>query len=296
MWGFFAGMAAFAITLKPTGRMVDCGNGGCYLRSAKFRAVCTAEKERCRSTDLHRRLVHRSCQRNKAPGRRRIRRQEPSRRVTEALMNANSFVFRYRAVLISCTYSLGFSAYALDACKCRAGGGALAVGAEFAARSLAAHASAQVAGALLVAFAAFVRTWGAAYLRRECGPRCEIALGHIGGLTGLIATSAIRLYFASITLTDRHRHFWPAGSDSVIMVVGLTDPLRAPCGLGRGADAGMQQGEAYREYCRRVPRLWPSIKPRVPATGAKPHWGQAFWGEAFMWGSRACDRRIRRHA
>lgn len=48
-----------------------------------------------------------------------------------------------------------------------------------------------------------------------------------------------------------------------------------------------EQGERYREYSRRVPRMWPSIEARVPATGAKPQWGQAFRGEAFMWGCAA---------
>ncbi|HEV2417941.1 MAG TPA: hypothetical protein VGX94_09060, partial [Terriglobia bacterium] len=28
----------------------------------------------------------------------------------------------------------------------------------------------------------------------------------------------------------------------------------------------------------------PALRARVPATGAKPQWGQALLGEAFMWG------------
>ncbi|MGH9444900.1 MAG: hypothetical protein ACRD3O_04120 [Terriglobia bacterium] len=50
------------------------------------------------------------------------------------------------------------------------------------------------------------------------------------------------------------------------------------------AQLAEQQGESHRAFCRRVPRLWPALMPRVPATGGKPQWGQAFWGEAFMWG------------
>jgi hypothetical protein len=45
-----------------------------------------------------------------------------------------------------------------------------------------------------------------------------------------------------------------------------------------------EQGESYIEFCRRVPRFWPSLQPRLPDSGLKPHWKQAFVGELFMWG------------
>ncbi len=43
------------------------------------------------------------------------------------------------------------------------------------------------------------------------------------------------------------------------------------------------QGESYRSYLAGVPSLWPSLRPRLPASGASPHWGQALRGELFMW-------------
>src|SRR5262249_5231146 len=45
-----------------------------------------------------------------------------------------------------------------------------------------------------------------------------------------------------------------------------------------------QQGDGFREFCRRVPRLIPSFRPRVPRAGRQPLWGQGFRCEAFMWG------------
>jgi hypothetical protein len=33
-----------------------------------------------------------------------------------------------------------------------------------------------------------------------------------------------------------------------------------------------------------VPRLWPPLQSRLPDSGLKPHWQQAFVGELFMWG------------
>ena len=43
------------------------------------------------------------------------------------------------------------------------------------------------------------------------------------------------------------------------------------------------QGESYRHYLATVPRMLPSLRPRIPASGARPQWGQAIRGELFMW-------------
>jgi protein-S-isoprenylcysteine O-methyltransferase Ste14 len=43
------------------------------------------------------------------------------------------------------------------------------------------------------------------------------------------------------------------------------------------------QGESYRRYLAAVPRMLPSLWPRVAASGAMPEWWQAFRGELFMW-------------
>lgn len=45
-----------------------------------------------------------------------------------------------------------------------------------------------------------------------------------------------------------------------------------------------QAGEVYLEYLRRVPRLLPSLAPRLPASRSIPHWGRAMVGEIYMWG------------
>jgi hypothetical protein len=43
------------------------------------------------------------------------------------------------------------------------------------------------------------------------------------------------------------------------------------------------QGEGYRAYFEAVPRLWPALRPRVPASGLQPRWLQALGGELFFW-------------
>jgi protein-S-isoprenylcysteine O-methyltransferase Ste14 len=47
------------------------------------------------------------------------------------------------------------------------------------------------------------------------------------------------------------------------------------------------QGESYRRYLSAVPRLLPSLTPRVPAGGAKPNWLDGFTGELFIWSGAA---------
>lgn len=43
-------------------------------------------------------------------------------------------------------------------------------------------------------------------------------------------------------------------------------------------------GQPYREYCARVPRLLPSLRPRIAASAVKPAWGTALLSEVYMWG------------
>jgi len=45
-----------------------------------------------------------------------------------------------------------------------------------------------------------------------------------------------------------------------------------------------QSGERFREYCRRVPRLLPSLRPRIAADRELPRWRQALRDQAFQWG------------
>jgi protein-S-isoprenylcysteine O-methyltransferase Ste14 len=49
-----------------------------------------------------------------------------------------------------------------------------------------------------------------------------------------------------------------------------------------------QQGEAYREYKRQVPRLFPSLVARVPGAAAQARWGQALLAESFQIAMTGC--------
>jgi protein-S-isoprenylcysteine O-methyltransferase Ste14 len=51
--------------------------------------------------------------------------------------------------------------------------------------------------------------------------------------------------------------------------------------LGEEAFLASQQGESYLEYRRRVPLLIPSLRPRVPSSGARPQWLTSLVAEIF---------------
>jgi len=49
------------------------------------------------------------------------------------------------------------------------------------------------------------------------------------------------------------------------------------------AELAQAQGEGYSAFLATVPRLWPSLRARLPASGLQPRWFQAFLGESHLW-------------
>jgi len=47
---------------------------------------------------------------------------------------------------------------------------------------------------------------------------------------------------------------------------------------------GQEYGDRFRAYAQRVPRLLPSLRPRIADDGHPPQWRQALWDQAFQWG------------
>jgi len=191
-------------------------------------------------------------------------------------MRATEFEFRHRSVLNLIHFWIAFQAYSIDRVN--------VVWAfvpwnnphgDFLARIIFGF------GALLVGAAAAIRTWAAAYLRSDVvhdtklhtetlvadGPyryvRNPLYLGTFLLSIGL-GLLASRLGFAILAVGAGIR---------ILRLIGREE-----------AELEKERGESFREFCRRVPRLLPSLRPRVPASGLKPQWDQAFRGEAFMWG------------
>ncbi|MGA9882170.1 MAG: isoprenylcysteine carboxylmethyltransferase family protein [Candidatus Acidiferrales bacterium] len=198
-------------------------------------------------------------------------------------MKATQFEFKYRALLIALIYTVGYWLYAVDHVSAIAWLARWMLGPYAPHRMLAVKLMVGFA-TLLVAFGALVRTWGAAYLQSSVVHDSELHSSE------LVADGPYRhvrhpLYFASIVA---NLGFALAASRSGFFVILIAMTLLYIRLAGREeVELRREQGESYREFSQRVPKLWPSIAARVPATGAKPQWGQAFLGEAFMWGFAA---------
>ncbi len=195
-------------------------------------------------------------------------------------MKATEFEFKYRALPIAAIFAVGYWLYAVDRVNSIGAMVRWVPGPNAAHRILAARLVAGFA-ALLIAFGALVRTWGgAAYLRSSVVHDAKLHSAE------LVADGPYRhvrhpLYFASIVASFG---FALLASRTGFFVIVIAMTLLYVRLAGREeVELEREQGERYREYSRRVPRMWPSIEARVPATGAKPQWGQAFRGEAFMW-------------
>jgi protein-S-isoprenylcysteine O-methyltransferase Ste14 len=195
-------------------------------------------------------------------------------------MKATEFEFRQRFWLIMILFWGGFWLYQLDHVNV----------ADWAAQHLVPGNDPRqalllrsffVLAAFLLLLAAWLRTWAAAYL--------QSSVVHDANLhsEAVVADGPYRymrnpLYLGGLLLTVG-MGFLASRAGFVFMVAGMTLLYFRLMGLEE-ANLLREQGESYREFCRRVPRFWPSLAPRVPKGNLEPKWGQAFLGELFMWG------------
>ena len=126
--------------------------------------------------------------------------------------------------------------------------------------------------------AAFLRTWATAYLRTEV---VHDASQHSEALVADGPYRYVRnpLYLANLPLIAGVG-FMASRLGWFVMVAGMwlfcyrlilreEDGLRAT------------QGESYRAYLNAVPRLWPALRPRVPAGAGEPRWSRRSAARCF---------------
>ena len=203
------------------------------------------------------------------------------------MMRATDIEFRARFWFIGGIFWLGFFCYSFDH---QTAGVALAK--LLWGHSLNLDAPAGLRALHLVfAFAAFlcvlcglIRTWAAAYLHST------VVHDHALHSEKLVADGPFRhvrnpLYLGGVLLAAgmgllASRLGW------FVMTFGLL-LFYYRLIFREEAALSASQGDSFRAYRAAVPRFFPSLRPRVPSSGAKPRWGQAFAGEAFMWGFTA---------
>jgi protein-S-isoprenylcysteine O-methyltransferase Ste14 len=132
----------------------------------------------------------------------------------------------------------------------------------------------------LLILAAMLRTWATAYLRADIVHDTAQHSSHI------VADGPFRhvrnpLYLAAILMaagigTMASRLGW------LVIVIGMTIFFYR---LIFREEAGLlaAQGDSFRAYKSKIPRMIPSPWPRVPAGTTGPRWGQAIIGELFFW-------------
>jgi protein-S-isoprenylcysteine O-methyltransferase Ste14 len=211
-------------------------------------------------------------------------------------MRATDFEFRYRVWFIMLIIGAGFACYGFDHVSA-----AVALGQLLSSSGLGVgsgrgklHLAFAIATALVTA-AAGMRTWGSAYLGRE------VVHDRVLRSERLVAGGPYRycrnpLYFGNI-LGATGMGLMASRTGWFVLVAGMF--LFALRLIGREEYALLEaRGDTYRGYLAAVPRLWPALRPRLPApvrhptdqvTEAgpagvtTPRWGQAWAGEAGFW-------------
>jgi protein-S-isoprenylcysteine O-methyltransferase Ste14 len=133
---------------------------------------------------------------------------------------------------------------------------------------------------LVVAGAALLRTWAAAYLpsrivhSTQLHQESVIADGPYRHLRNPLYLGVI-LLAAGIGMA--------ASRSGFCFIIGAAILFYYRLIFREEPELEATQGDVYRRFAAAVPRLIPSLAPRLPASGARPEWRQAWRGELFMW-------------
>ncbi|MGC2108603.1 MAG: isoprenylcysteine carboxylmethyltransferase family protein [Candidatus Korobacteraceae bacterium] len=196
------------------------------------------------------------------------------------MFQASNFEFRYRFWIFGALFWIAFASYSLDhqdAATAILESLAHLRGAN--APDAAYHAIFAV-GAIFCIAAALLRTWATAYLNAAVMVDMHLHTSR------LVADGPYRyvrnpLYLGNILLAVGFGLM--ASRIGFFVLVGGMILFDYRLILREEGGIAASQGESYRAYCAAVPRLLPSLRPKLPAAGGTPNWGDGFLGEAFMW-------------
>jgi protein-S-isoprenylcysteine O-methyltransferase Ste14 len=195
------------------------------------------------------------------------------------MMASGSFLFRLRGLWFGLIFWAGFSLYSIHRQNIIE---ELSRGAQSRFRwnqDATASALLGLMGVCAVA-AALIRTWASAYL--------SAGVVHDARLHSerLVADGPYRhvrnpLYLGTLLIAVAFA-LMASWLGFVVIIVGISALTLA---LVATEEAGLRasQGEQYRGYLEAVPRLLPSLGPRLPSSGCRPNWANGIRGELYMW-------------
>jgi protein-S-isoprenylcysteine O-methyltransferase Ste14 len=195
-------------------------------------------------------------------------------------MKATDFEFKNRALLIGLTFAVSFPLYAIDPQNVTA---ALATRLAPLLRANDDHLARVlfILAALIVTEAAFIRTWASAYLRSDVVYAANVKTA------ALVADGPYRrvrnpLYLGNILLAIGMAAMCSRVGAVVLIFLMILFNYRLI--FREEAELSAARGENYAAFLQAVPRLWPSLTPRVPAAGGRPSWSSGFKVESWYWG------------
>jgi protein-S-isoprenylcysteine O-methyltransferase Ste14 len=198
-------------------------------------------------------------------------------------MKATNWEFANRAAIFGIMFGVTFPLYAFDHQNSSATlanwlGARPHMDAHLIARLIFAFA------ALLLVVAALIRSWASAYLQASVVYASEVKS------ESLVADGPYRrvrnpLYFANVLMIIAMGALMSRLGFVVAVVAMVVFCYRLI--LREEADLQASQGESYQAYCKAVPRLWPSLWPRVASAGRQARWVDGIKAESWYWGFAA---------
>ncbi|HUI60544.1 MAG TPA: isoprenylcysteine carboxylmethyltransferase family protein [Steroidobacteraceae bacterium] len=198
-------------------------------------------------------------------------------------MAATAWEFRHRALIFGLILGCSFPLYAVDP---RNSVAVLAnwLEARYALDAVRSARLLWLSAALLLAIAALIRTWASSYLQAEVvyAQRVQSAVLVADGPYRLVRNP---LYLANILMAVAMAGMLnrSGGVFAVVAMVLFCQRLIAR----EEAELRASQGGSYEQYCQAVPRLWPALRPRLPASGRRPRWRAGLAAELWFWGFAA---------
>ncbi len=205
-------------------------------------------------------------------------------------MKATVFEFRFRVLIAATIYVVGFWApwtrYGAAAPPTTAW---LALSTTLANWGWLPLDQATITVTLLAIFfacaGAAVRIWGAAYLGASV---VQSPAMHAGEMVASGPYRFVRnpLYLGTWLFSVGVSILMPPSGALFFLVANVIFYIRLM--LAEEDYLAAELGPAYLEYKQRVPRLLPSVSPRIPAATARPRWLQGVMGEIYPAGFALC--------